>query len=231
MFDAFISYSRKDIAYVRGLHKALTDSKKNVWIDWRDIPVTSDWMEEIKTGIESADAFIYVMTPDSVTSEICAEEVNYAVQAKKRLIPVVRREVSPEQVNPVVSSHNWLFSREADDFNGVMQKLIQTLDTDLDYVHMHTRLLVRAREWNNHKRNPSFTLRGADLQSAENWLMEGADKVPSPTVLHNEYVNASRKATRRTLTRLLIFALVGAIIMAVFAVFVLSQSHPFQATQ
>jgi len=38
MADVFISYSRKDIAFARLLHKALADNGLDTWIDWQDIP-------------------------------------------------------------------------------------------------------------------------------------------------------------------------------------------------
>jgi len=41
--------------------------------------------------------------------------------------------------------------------------LIQALDTDLDAVKSHTRILVRALEWDRNGRDSSFLLRGIDL--------------------------------------------------------------------
>ncbi len=66
MTDVFISYSRKDKAFVQVLHQALTQSKYDAWVDWQDIPLTADWWEEIKSGIEAADTFVCVISPDSM---------------------------------------------------------------------------------------------------------------------------------------------------------------------
>src|SRR5207244_1951810 len=61
-----------------------------------------------------------------------------------------------------------------------------------------------AREWDKKNRNASFLLRGADLDEAEHWLEQGADKEPRPSALHTHYIATSRKAaiarTRLTLT-------------------------------
>src|SRR5262249_15113771 len=98
--------------------------------------------------------------------------------------------------------------------------LLGALETDLDYVHMHTRLLQRAREWDNNKRNPSFTLRGTDLQVAEEWLTEGAAKKPSPTPLHSQYIAVSRQlavAAQRRLLSIAVFGLVVAVVLAILA--------------
>ncbi len=53
-----------------------------------------------------------------------------------------------------------------------MGELIKTLDTDLERVKAHTRLLVRAREWTDNG-DRSRLLRGRDLRAAEAWLADG----------------------------------------------------------
>ena len=68
MADVFASYSRTDREFVRRLADALTRSGKDVWIDWEDIPPASEWRSEIAAGIDGADAFVYVISPDAVTS-------------------------------------------------------------------------------------------------------------------------------------------------------------------
>ena len=71
---------------------------------------------------------------------------------------------------------NWIFFRDSDDFEEATDKLISALDTDLNWVHAHTRLLTRAIEWNANGKNNSFVLRGDDLRSAEQWLAEAGVK-------------------------------------------------------
>ena len=70
MTDVFISYSRKDKAFVQVLNQALVESKYDAWVDWENIPLTADWWEEIKAGIEGADTFVCVISPDSITTAI-----------------------------------------------------------------------------------------------------------------------------------------------------------------
>ena len=73
MTELFISYSRKDKDFVHRLHDALIAAKREVWVDWEDIPLASDWRAEIFAGIEAADAFAFIISPDSVISQICGE--------------------------------------------------------------------------------------------------------------------------------------------------------------
>ena len=78
MADLFISYSRRDRAFVERLHKALEARDKDVWVDWTDIPPTADWFAQITDGIREANAFVFVISPDSLGSDVCARELEYA---------------------------------------------------------------------------------------------------------------------------------------------------------
>jgi len=167
MADIFISYSCKDKEFVRRLSEALIASGRQMWVDWDDIPLSADWWAEIQTGIEAADNCIFILSPDYVASEVCNRELAHAQQHNKRLAPVLHREVLPKDVPPALSQLNWIYVRPTDDFDGATEALLQTLNTDLDWVKMHTRLLVRAVKWNQHHRNDSYVLRGADLEQAK----------------------------------------------------------------
>ena len=117
---------------------------------------------------------------------------------------------------------NWIFFRDSDDFEEATGKLISALDTDLNWVRMHTRLLTRAIEWDANGRNNSFVLRGEDLQSAERWLAEaGVQKDRQPTALQTEYIIASRKAAarrQRVISGAVSFALIVTIVLTIIAV-------------
>jgi hypothetical protein len=65
---------------------------------------------------------------------------------------------------------------------------------------MHTRVLVRAREWVGRSRDDSYLLRGADLKEALVWLTASGDRRgPVPSKLNSEYVQASQDAESREL--------------------------------
>ncbi len=226
MADVFISYSRKDAEFVRRLHQALADQGRDIWIDWEDIPLTADWWREICAGIEAADTFMFVISPDSVRSEVCRREIEHAVSNNKRLVPVNYREVTDPAdktlVHPAIHTHNWVFFREDDDFDRSFQALIQAIETDLGHVRAHTRLLVRAKDWETRGHDSSQLLRGSDLAEAEAWLYAGAGKKPLPGDLHRSYIAASRKAEtarQRTTVGALTGGLVLALALAVIAFF------------
>jgi hypothetical protein len=101
-----------------------------------------------------------------VVSEICILEIEHAIQHNKRLVPVVLHDVEDDQVHSAMSAHNWVFLREEDDFDAGFELLIDaldTLDTDLDYVKEHTRLLTRAIEWDQDERARGLALSRREL--------------------------------------------------------------------
>jgi hypothetical protein len=186
MSDVFISYSRKDKEFVKTLHVALNANRCETWVDWQDIPLTADWWQEIEHGIEAADTFVFVLSADAIASKVCKQEIDHAVRHNKRLIPIVRRnDFVAELVHPALQKHNWLFFQERDEFEVAFQQLLEAIAPDLDHVRTHTRLLVRAIEWDNKQRNDSFLLRGTDLVEAERWLDAAINpaklKEPPPT--------------------------------------------------
>jgi WD40 repeat protein len=200
MSDVFISYSRKDTDFVRKLHEALIARERDIWVDWEDIPATADWWKEIAGAIEATDTFIFVISPDSARSEICRKEIEHALANNKRFVPILYRpvdEADQSLVHPAINTHNWIFFREGQDFDRAFDSLIAALDTDLSHVRQHTRLLVRAKEWDSSGKNPSFLLQGDDLKQAENWLTVSVAKKPAPTPLHASYITASRDAAVR----------------------------------
>ncbi|MCU0548970.1 MAG: TIR domain-containing protein [Leptolyngbya sp. Prado105] len=199
MRDVFISYSRKDKPFVEKLHQALEAQDRDAWVDWDDIPLSAEWWREIQRGIEGANTFVFVMSDDSVRSKVCRDEIDHAVECNKRLVPIVYREdFEMAKLHPRLSQYNWLFFRENDEFEPGLKALLNVIETDLEYVRSHTRILERAIEWQTQKRNESFVLKGDDLLSAEAWLTQGETKEPQPTELQQNYIRASRSTEDAT---------------------------------
>lgn len=165
MKDVFVSYSRRDSAFCHQLVDALQAHGQDVWVDFEGIPFASDWWEEIKNGIEAAQAAVFIISPDSVSSEVCSLEVNHIISNNKKLIPVLYRPINTDDLHipPAISHLNWIFFDDPEQFDAAVVHLLETLATDLDVRREHTRLLTRAREWDNRGRNDSLLLRGDDL--------------------------------------------------------------------
>lgn len=228
----FISYSRADTEFVRHLHEKLVASGRDIWVDWEDIPLTADWWQEIQRGINQSDSFLFVISPDSVRSSVCRDEINYAVANNKRVVPILYRDLKTKEdrdaLHPIVSSHNWVLFREQDSFDAAFDNLIKALDTDLEHTREHTRLLVRALEWDTANRNISLLLRGTELTKAEAWLTNSLDLQPAPTDLQTQYILASRRAEgvrQRFILLGVSVALVVALVLAGVALFLYQLSE------
>ena len=52
--------------------------------------------DAIRRAIEQSDAFVFVITPESVASPYCETEVEYAQQLQKRVVPVLREMVEDD---------------------------------------------------------------------------------------------------------------------------------------
>ena len=96
MSQIFISYARKDLSYVRKIVTSLDARDCDVWIDLDDIPKGEDWEQEIYQNINKAEAFLFMLSPDSIASEMCNKEIRHAVENGKRILPIVVREAEVE---------------------------------------------------------------------------------------------------------------------------------------
>jgi hypothetical protein len=87
----FLSYSRKDKVFARRLLTGLEQRQVSAWVDWHEIDLGTRFWSEIQQGIESARCFICIVTPHWLGSRVCNDELAYAVEQRKRIIPVLRR--------------------------------------------------------------------------------------------------------------------------------------------
>lgn len=219
----FISYSRRDIDFARRITQAFKSQKLDFWIDWEGIPPTVDWWKEIQKGIEEADIFLFLLSPDSAKSNICRKEIGHAIANGKRLIPVVIRDVKAEEAPPELQPLNWIFLRESDVFADGFDKLMTAVKTDYEWVQTHRQLQVKALEWDRSSRENSFLLRGKELRDAESQLAANSQKEPYPTDLQRGYVIASKKASIRQ-RRIIASVLATAIILVIWLAYTPAKS-------
>jgi WD40 repeat protein len=221
--DAFVSYARRDgqIEFVDRLAADLEQRGKTVWVDRKRIEAAAEWQARIARGIAAAKAFIFVLSPESAASSECMKELDVAVEAHKRIIPIVYGDVDPARLPEALVRPNWIFFRAGDDASDALDKTVEALEGDLEWRDLHTRLGVRCSEWQASGSDPSFLLRGIDLEQAEEWLAERGEHREQPTGSQAEYIATSRRAAvtrqRRLFTGVTI-ALVVSLVLGVLAV-------------
>jgi TIR domain len=85
----FISYSRRDAAFVERLRPALEADGNDVWVDTEDIRGSDQWRASIVEGLREADVMLLLVSPASMASENVEREVNLAAEVKRRILPIV----------------------------------------------------------------------------------------------------------------------------------------------
>jgi len=199
MTGIFISYSRKDSQAAKKLMEGFKSVKLDVWVDWEDIPPAVGWLDQILHGIEQAEVFVFLISPDSIKSEVCKVELEHARKNSKRIIPVVARDVVVQDVTPILRDLNWIFIREQDDFAAGLEKVNLAINLDIEWLQEHRRLQVRALEWDR-KKEPSLLLRGTDLRNARKMIVANEKKDPFPSPLQKLYIESSRRGEQLRLT-------------------------------
>ncbi len=226
--EVFISYSRKDGDFARRLNIALQEAGKTTWFDQESISTGVDFEKEIFRGINSADNFVFVLSPDAVSSEYCEREVDYAAEQGKRFIPLLCRDTAIELIPKVLQQIQWIdFKTIA--FEKAFAELIQTIELDREHARQHTVLQQRVNDWLESNRSQDFLLNITACNHAETWRNRALaeNKQPAPTSLQRDFIQESRNAIaaaeskerrrRNIILGSVTAGLVFAIILSVFA--------------
>ncbi|HUZ59461.1 MAG TPA: TIR domain-containing protein [Hanamia sp.] len=88
----FFSYSRADSAFVLKLAKDLREAGVTIWLDQLDIVPGSHWDSAIENALVSAPRMIVVLSPESVKSNNVMDEVSFALENGKTIIPILLSE-------------------------------------------------------------------------------------------------------------------------------------------
>lgn len=190
----FISYAREDTAFVDRLAEALGTRGILSWVDRREIPPAADWLRRIVDGIVNATFFVFVVSPDSVSSEVCAVELQQAAGLNKPVVPLLLRIAETPKA---LKSLQWADFSGVESFDDCVTKLEATLRRDPDWLAEHAQLAVSAADWDSRGRRWYSLLHGADIKKAENWLAQANETRPLPTALQREYLHASRRFSTR----------------------------------
>jgi len=87
----FISYSRDDLKFADQLDAGLDLCNFECVIDRHGISGGEEWKRRLGNLISEADTVVFVLSPNSSRSEVCAWEVEQAVRLNKRILPVICR--------------------------------------------------------------------------------------------------------------------------------------------
>lgn len=104
----FISYSRKDAAFIDRLELSLQSVGFNVWVDRSNLLGGQSWSAEVQQAIEQCAVLVVAVSPDALRSAAVRREYEYALQCGKPVFgALVRsaRRIPPELRQHMVSDH------------------------------------------------------------------------------------------------------------------------------
>jgi TPR repeat protein len=194
----FVSYSRDDLRFAGQLVAALNACGFECFIDREGISGGEKWKQRIGNLISEADTVVFMLSPASARSEICAWEVEEAARLGKRILPVNCRPLEGASPPPRLRDLNYVFLYEDpkvkdSGFGTGLKTLVASLNTDFDWLREHTRYLQRATEWDSGGRPANRLLSGDDIAEAKDWAARRPKSAPEPTSLHLDFIRASEE--------------------------------------
>jgi hypothetical protein len=84
----FFSYARNDSEFVLRLAKELRNRGANLWLDQLDILGGERWDHAVEQSLQACEGMIVVLSADAVSSQNVMDEVSYALEEEKLIIPV-----------------------------------------------------------------------------------------------------------------------------------------------
>ena len=88
-YQTFISYPRKNAEFALKLAQELKAADFLVWFDQLDIPAGSRWDDEVQKALTECEIFMVILTPEAIESQNVKDEIGYAIDSGKRILPVL----------------------------------------------------------------------------------------------------------------------------------------------
>ena len=217
----FLSYSRKNSAFVDELIISLESYGYEILLDRQDLFPGEQWEPRLRKFIADADTTVCVVSSDWVASDQCVRELRIALEHGRRVIPVVVDPVVPQQMPPEIARLQLVFFiGPGRSYARGVADLVNALQTDIEWVREQSRLLDKAQEWGTIDRTSALLLRGAALERALRWLETEKPAHTEVLPIVAEFVAASRQSQdddekKRLRARLGVVSLAGTTVAAV----------------
>ncbi|MET0068757.1 MAG: toll/interleukin-1 receptor domain-containing protein [Candidatus Thiodiazotropha sp.] len=189
MTDVFISYSRKDTDFVDSLIAFLDQQQVSFFRDTKDLPPAVIWRDELRNAIIDADNLLFIISPDSVDSEYCRMELEFAAEHNKRLIPLQYRFTDQAALPQQLSKWQTLvFDGSARD--QALNDTLKVIRQEREWHKQGSDYLRRAENWHTDPEAWGFLAR-EELEPARRWIEKGSAMDPGATQLQLRYITES----------------------------------------
>lgn len=92
----FVCYAHEDREIVFAQVAWLKSRGFHLWVD-EAIEAGSRWSDDLARAVEGCGTFLYFLTPRSVNSRYCLDEVHFALECGRPIVPV---EIAPVTLTP-----------------------------------------------------------------------------------------------------------------------------------
>jgi TIR domain len=89
---AFFSYAREDADFALRLAEDLKAAGALVWLDQLDIQPGQRWDQAVEEALTQCVRMLVVLTPAAVSSTNVMDEVSFALEERKTIIPIIHRD-------------------------------------------------------------------------------------------------------------------------------------------
>jgi tetratricopeptide (TPR) repeat protein len=209
----FLSYSRKDGPFTSHLANELIERGYEPDFDQSSfdpsniesgISAQDEWWPRLQQMIAAADVIVFIVSPDSAASRVCDEEIAYARNLGKRIIPVLCRSIDFAIAPPRLGALNVKISFIGNDgatFGTALDRLCADLDIDVGWHRESSRLIQLAVKWRTEGRSPDRLMGSVDIRSGERILQNRPRNADPPARLLIDFVGASRAAQKDRLRK------------------------------
>jgi hypothetical protein len=157
------------------------------------------WWPRLKEMIVAADLMVFIVSPESAASRICDDEISFARQMGKRVIPILCRATDYAKMPPSLSASNInikiMHTNKRRVKNGLIQ-LMKAIDLDVEWHRKSRHLLELATKWESEHR-PERLLISGDVGANEKILKGKPSSANPPSKLVLEFIAASRARQMR----------------------------------
>ncbi len=195
----FLSYSRKDTSFVDALKVYLETCGFEIFIDRKSISAGESWETRLEHLVESADTTVCVVSRHWLETEICLREMTLAIDSGRRVLPVFIDDSKPEEAPPEIARLQVLNipavgPLATPEVAEGIKRLVDALNTDIDWVRQQSRLLDRTRDWEASGRSTAHLLRGEAFGDAKIWRDKPIPAHVSLSANVLEYLEASEES-------------------------------------
>ena len=202
----FVSYSRRDLGFVERLAKDLNlrgclcdydivdTDPDNVLLG---ISPEDDWWCRLQDMLTRAHVVVFVVSPQSLRSKVCDEEVAFALSNGKRVIPVTFGEVDVTVLPPRLSALNVAihFGNGDDREYGMsLAKLATVVQLDVVWHRTAADVAIAAHRWNERGRGQEALVLGTELQALQRWASSRPASAPAHSGLVLAYLTACQNS-------------------------------------